>query len=335
MENFTDKKLDFTSAAIEEQNGKFYFIGEALTQDYECEDGLKVLAEKIINKHFTWRHRHPIQKEHKENHVYGIIENAWVKDKLMVKTRLYDHTKDHLKLIQDIQLRDLVNDPLSLSMHYRTYFNEKGDVKHYDVFELAGTPYPHCKECNILNGVLKLEKNEEEIENKEEEAKLEDEAQKTLKVIKDLEDELNSKTEAYEELSSKVSKLESELEIKNKELEDKNTKEKTLDDRVLELESKINFLETKKPILDKLLEADSEIDENQANWLKEQDVSYIEKRLEKAIKKAESQIVVSEIKETVDEAKLELEKEEKKLEKVTFDHFIRDVGPVNKGSRVK
>jgi len=335
MENFTDKKLDFTSTAIEEQSGKFYFIGEALTQDYECEEGLKVIAGKLINRDFTWRHRHPLEKIHKENHIYGIVEDAWVKDKLMVKTRLYNHTEDHRKLIKDIQLRDLVKDPLSLSMHYRTYFNEKGDVKHYDVFELAGTPYPHCEQCNILSGVMKMEKNEKEIENKEGEAKLEDETLKALKTIKDLEKELNSKTKAYEELNSKVTKLESDLDVKTKELEDKDSNSKTLEDRVLELEDKIIFLETKKPILDKLLEADSEIDKNQVEWLKNQETSYIEGRLEKALKKAESQIQVQEIGESVDEAKLELEKEEKELEKVTFEKFIRDVGPVNKELRVK
>ena len=327
MENFRDKKLDLTLGSIEENDGKFYFVGEALTLDYECEDGLNSLAKKTINKHFTWRHRHPIQKEHKENHVYGIVEDAWVGDKLMVKTQLYSHTEDHRKLIQDIQLRDLVNDPLSLSMHYRTYFNEEGVVKHYDVFELAGTPYPHCKQCNILSGVKKMEDEKPKIENKEEEAELEEEDLKALETIKGLETELNSKSKAYEELKSKVDKLESELEVKD-------NKEKTLEDRVLELEGKIDFLNTKKPILDKLLEADSEIDESQAKWLKTQTVTYIEGRLEKALKRAESQIVVQTTEETAEDAKLEKDKEEKELETVTFDKFIRDVGPIGK-SRVK
>ena len=328
MENFKDTKLDLAAGSIEEQDGNFYFIGEALTQDYECEDGLKALATKTVNKHFTWRHRHPIQEEHKENHIYGIVEDSWVKEKLMVKTRLYDHTELHQKLIKDIQLRDLVNDPLSLSMHYRTYFNEKGEVIHYDVFELAGTPYPHCKQCNIISGVRKMEDEKTEpIENKEEEAELE----KALESIKNLETELNSKTKAFEDLKVKIEKLESEVDVKDKELEDNK---KSMEERVLELESKIEFLETKKPILDKLLEADSEIDKSQAEWLREQKVSYIEGRLEKALKKAESQIIVQEIGENAEEAKLEKEKEEKKLE-VTFDQFIRDVGPVNKESRVK
>ena len=318
MENFRDKKLDLTSVAIEEQDGKFYFIGEALTKDYECEDGLKALAGKTVNKHLTWRHRHPIQKEHKDNHVYGIVEDAWVDDKLMVKTRLYDHTEDHQNFIKDIQLRDLVNDPLSLSMHYRTYFNEKGDIKHYDVFELAGTPYPHCKKCNIIDGVRKMEDEKTKIENKEEEAELEEKALKALETIKGLEEELNSKSKAYEELETKVNKLESEIEVKE-------NKEKTLEDRVLELEDKIDFLSTKKPILDKLLEADSDIDKNQAEWIRTQEVSYIEQRLEEAIKKAESQIIVKSTEETAEDAQLEQEVEDKELE-VTFDHFISQVG---------
>ena len=319
MENFRDKKLDLTSVAIEEQDGKVYFIGEALTQDYECEDGLKALAGKTVNKHFTWRHRHPIQKEHKENHVYGIVEDAWVDDKLMVKTRLYDHTEDHRKLIKDIQLRDLVNDPLSLSMHYRTYFNEKGDIKHYDVFELAGTPYPHCKQCNIISGVRKMENEKpDKIENKEEEAELEEKALKALETIKGLEAELNSKSKAYEKLETKVNKLEEDLEAKD-------TKEKTLEDRVLELEGKIDFLSTKKPILDKLLEADSDIDKNQAEWIKTQSVKYIQTRLEDAVKKSESQIIVQTTEETAEDVQLEQKEEDKKLES-TFEQFTSQIG---------
>ena len=316
---FKDIKLDFTLGSVEEQDGKFYFIGEALTQDYECEDGLKTLAKKLINRDFTWRHRHPLEAKHKENHIYGIVRDSWVKDKLIVKTQLYDHTELHRKLIKDIQLRDLVNNPLSLSMHYRTYFNEKGEVVHYDVFELAGTPYPHCKECNIISGVRKMEDKEKQLENKEEEAELKDKALKALETIKGLEVELNSKTKAYEELETKVIKLESEIEEKAKQ-------EKTLEDRVLELESKIDFLSTKKPILDKLLEADSDIDKDQAEWIKTQKVSYIEGRLEKALKKAESQIVTQEIKESAEDAKLEKEEEEKKLEKVTFEQFTSQIG---------
>ena len=321
---FKDIKLDFTLGSVEEQDGKFYFIGEALTQDYENECGLKTLAGKTVNKHFTWRHRHPLEEKHKENHIYGIVRDSWVKDKLIVKTELYDHTKLHRMLIEDIKLRDLVNDPLSLSMHYRTYFNEKGEIEHYDVFELAGTPYPHCKECKIIEtGVIK-KMGKEDIEltdDKEEEA-----LNKALATIKGLETELNSRTKILEDLKVKVEKLESEVSIKDKELEDK---EKTTEERILELEGKIDFLETKKPVLDKLLEADSDIDKKQVKWLKGQDVSYIEGRLEKALEKAESQIVIKDLEETAGEAKLEKEKEEKKMEKVTYDQFTSHIGKIS------
>ena len=39
---------------LEEKDGKFFFVGEALTLDYECEDGLKVISNKLVNKHFTF-----------------------------------------------------------------------------------------------------------------------------------------------------------------------------------------------------------------------------------------------------------------------------------------
>ena len=321
MENFKDNKIDLTLESFKEEEGKFYFIGEALTQDYECEDGLVVLSNKLINKHFTWRHRHPIQKEHKENHVYGIVEDSWVKEKLMVKVQLYDHTEDHKNLIEDIKLRDFVKDPLSLSMHYRTYFNEEGEIQHYDVFELAGTPYPHCKKCQIVKtGVRKLEEDEKiELEKaKEEEAKL----SKALEKIKELEKELNSKTETLEEMKSKQEKM-------DKELEEKDNKEKSLEQRVLEAESTIKFLETKKPILDKLLEANSKIDESQAAWLKTQDVSYLKKRLEIALEEAKSQIVVTELEETAAKAQADKEQEEEEFEEVSYEKFVSQIKKVD------
>ena len=326
MEKFKDSKIDLSFESLKEEDGKFYFVGEALTQDYECEDGLVALSNKLKNKHFTWRHRHPIQKEHKENHVYGIVADSWVKENLMVKVKLHDHTEDHKKLIEDIQLRDFVEDPLSLSMHYRTYFNEEGDTIHYDVFELAGTPYPHCKKCQILKtGVMKLEKDEKikPKETKEEEAELTN----ALGKIEELEKELNSKTKTLEEMKSKFEKM-------DKELEDKETKEKSLEQRVLEAESTIKFLETKKPILDKLLEADSSIDEKQAAWLKTEDVSYLKVKLEEALKKAESQIVIKEIGETSEDAKLEKEKEEGKIKEVSYEQFISQVKKTDNGRKI-
>jgi len=327
MEKFKDNKIDLSFESIEEKDGKFYFIGEALTKDYECEDGLVALSNKLINKHFTWRHRHPIQKEHKENHVYGIVADSWVNEKLMVKVGLHDHTEDHRKLIEDIKLRDFVKDPLSLSMHYRTYFNEEGETIHYDVFELAGTPYPHCKKCQILKtGVMKLEKDEKikPKETKEEEVKLSE----ALEKIKGLEVELNSKTETLEEMKSKFEKM-------DKELEDKETKEKSLEQRVLEAESTIKFLETKKPILDKLLEADSSIDEKQAAWLKTEDVSYLKIKLEEALKKAESQIHIKEISETAKDATLEKEKEENEMKEVSYETFISQIKKTDNKRQIK
>jgi len=317
MKKFKDNKIDLSMESLQEEDGKVYFVGEALTQDYECEDGLVALSNKLINKHFTYRHRHPIQEKHKENHVYGVVTDSWVKEKLMVKVQLHDHTDDHKKLIEYIQLRDFVKDPLSLSMHYRTYFNEKGETIHYDVFELAGTPYPHCKECLILKtGVMKLEKDEKikPKETKEEKAELSE----ALEKIKGLEVELNSKTKTLEEMKSKFEKM-------DKELEDKETKEKSLGDRVLELESTIKFLETKKPILDKLLEADSTIDEKEAAWLRTEDVDYLKTKLEEAIKKAESQIVVKELETTAEEAQAEKEIEETKIEDVSYEKFISQI----------
>jgi len=325
MEKFKDSKIDLSLESLDEEDGKFYFIGEALAQSYECEDGLVSLSNKLINKDFTWRHRHPIQEIHKENHVYGVVVESWVKENLMVKVQLYDHTEDHKKLIEDIKLRDFVKEPLSLSMHYRTYFNEEGDILHYDVFELAGTPYPHCSECQIIKtGVMKMEKDEKikPEETKEEEAEL----VKALETIKGLEADLNSKTKALEEIKSKQEKL-------DKELEEKEDKEKSLEDRVLELGEKIEFLETKKPILDKLLEADSSIDEKQAQWLKTENVSYLKTRLEEAIKKAESQIVVKELGETAAEAKADKEQEEEKVEEVTYEKFISHVGKIDINKR--
>ena len=329
MKDYKLETIDFKLEETSTKDGKFYFIGKALSKDFECEEGLKRLEKDVIRAPFVWRHKHPIQKGNKQHHIYGRIVDAWVKDYLYVKGEIYNHTTDHIALIDLMQERAKVDDPLSLSMHYRTYENEKGIKIHYDVFEVSGTPFPACKDCQTIQN-FKLEKvnkmTDEEIENVEEIEDTEaedDKVAKALEKIKELEEQLNSKTQTLEDLNVKVAKLEEDISIKDKELEDKEEVAKTLEDRVLELEQKADLLE-KKPFLDRIAEAKS-IDDRELEFYKDQDIKYLEAKAVEAEKEAKSKVVTKTLEETAEDATAD-DSEGDVEDKVSFDKFVSQLG---------
>jgi myosin heavy subunit len=337
MTRFESKKQEVQVESSFEENGKFYVVAKALSKDFECEAGRRALAKDIVRQAITWRHRHPLEKEHKENHIYGRAAEGWVDDKsgfLMVKAEFYDHTQDHKDFINTIKKRDFVKDPLGWSMHYRTYFNEKtGKKYHWDVFELAGTPFPACDKCKTVKiGVEKMvtkneQENKDEAGKSQEEKELEKakEVEKALETIKELEEKLNSKTEAYEGLNAKIQKLESQIKQKDSELEDKTRAEKSLEDRMLEMENEMKFLKEKKPILDQILELNPSIDERELKWLRSEDKDYLEERLEKEKDNARKKPQAKDLEESVLEAQKQKEQEDKELEEkekdITLKHF--------------
>ena len=334
MSNMTEvgiMKETFSLESVEEKDGKFYIIGKALSKDFECEAGLEALADDVIKAPLVWRHRHPIQKEHKDNHIYGRVLEAWVKDFLMVKAEIYDHTKDHKALRKLIKERSNLDDPLSFSMHYRTYFNEDKTQKiHWDVFEISGTPFPACKTCQIENFIG--EGNMSEV-NKDKEDKEMEKIDEAVKKIKELEEQLNAKTLSLEDLQAELKKLEDETIAKDKALEEKAQESKSLEDRVLELENYTKYLEVKKPLLDEIKKVEK-IDDKQFEWLKSQEKDYLLERLEDAKKNAESKVHTTNLEESAEEARLRGAELDKELEKdePTFDEFTSQLGK-NKGEK--
>ena len=332
MKDYKLEKIDFKLESISTEDKKFYFVGKALSKDFECETGLERLKSDVLRAPFVWRHSHPMQKENKETHIYGRIVKSWVDEKnehLYVKGEVYNHTTDHLALIDLMQKRAKVGDPLSLSMHYRTYENELGVKIHYDVFEISGTPFPACKTCKTIKN-FKLEENimtedkiDETVENVDE-TKTEDETiVEALEKIKELEEQLNSKTHTLEEINVKVAKLEEDITIKDKELEDKEEVAKTLEDRVLELEQKADFLE-KKPFLDRIADA-KKIDDRELEFYKNQDIKYLEAKAVEAEKEAESKVVTKTLEETAEDATAD-DSEADVEDKVSFDKFVSHLG---------
>ena len=65
---------------IDIENQKVYFVSKYLTKDFEPTYVLEMLAEASKKKHYTWRHRHPIDPAHTFNHIYAEIVNSWVED---------------------------------------------------------------------------------------------------------------------------------------------------------------------------------------------------------------------------------------------------------------
>jgi len=320
--------IDFNLETIEEKDGKFFFTARSLSKDFECEDGLKRLARASINKDLIWRHRHPLDPTHKDNHVYGRVHESKLEDGYIVTIyEAYTHTPDHLAFIEIIKERFKVGDPLGISMHYRRYYNTINEIIHYDVFEHSGTPIPACLTCKTIE--MEMNKMVDKINEKKVEEKIEDEVKEDpdleiIKKIEELEGLLNDKTEKLEEYKGKIESLELEMKKKSEEIEEQNQDSKSVEERVLELESEISYLK-KKPVLDKLLEL-ATIDKNQLEWLKTQKKEYILERFEEAKKEAESKPHVQTIDESADKniTKTDEEFEEKEGDvKVTFDQFTK------------
>lgn len=319
--------IDFSLESIEEKDGTFFFTARSLSKDFECEEGLERLARASINKHLVWRHRHPIEDVHKDNHVYGRIVEARLEDGYIVSTyEVYNHTADHLAFIEILKERDKIGEPLGISMHYRRYFNMKNEIIHYDVFEHSGTPFPACESCKTIEiGVRNMVNEGTDIKDKkkpEDKVKEVNSDDKILKKIGELEEMLNDKTEKLEEYKGKIESLELEMKKKSEEIDDKNKETKSVEERVLELEKEISYLQ-KKPILDRILEL-VKIDDNQLDWLKTQDKNYLAGRFEQAKKDAESKPHVQTIDESADKniTRTDEEFEEKDKDvKTTFDKF--------------
>jgi len=327
------KRIEFSLESSEERDGKFFFTAKSLSDNFECEEGLKRLARASINKDLVWRHRHPIQNDNKENHIYGRVVEAHLEDGFLVSTyEVYDHTKEHLGFIELIKERHKIGDDLGISMHYRKYYNLKNEITHYDVFEHSGTPFPACEKCKTIDVGVKTMTNENENEQKlEDKTEKADADEEILKKIEELEGMLNDKTEKLEQYKTKIESLELEMKKKSEEIVEKNKETQTVEERVLELETQIDYLK-KKPIIDKLLEI-AKIDEVQLKWLQKQEKSYIERRFEEAKEEAESKPHVKSIEESANEniAKTDKELEEKEKDaKATFENFTKYLNKNNK-----
>ena len=294
--------VDFSLEKVDIEDNKVYIVSKSLTNDFEPDYVLEMLAKASKNKHYIWRHRHPIDPKHTQNHIYGEVINSWTeKGALFSKTLLHDHTKDHLAYIELLKEREKpFNESLGLSMRYRKYFDGSGVVVHTDVFEQSGTPYPKCEECgNIDMGVEEI-KNENNDNKKcpikkEEENKMSVEETKILeesnKKIADLEALLNSKTEAFEVLQGQVKTLESEKKAEENKLEEAEKAERTLKDSVNELEATVTYL-LKKPLVDAILELNKELPAELVEWYKTQKEEFLEKEIVRFKKDLETKPIV-------------------------------------------
>lgn len=315
-----EKKTE--SLALEsamEENGKFFFIARSLSQDFECEEGLKRLSKDSVNKSLIWRHAHPIQEENKKSHIYGRVVDSWVEDGYInSKYEVYGHTPEHLALQELILQRAETKDPLGISMHYRTYSNSEGQKIHYDVFEHSSTPIPACIDCKTTKVGIetmvneKKDKKDEKVksEEKDEELEDEDELDEHLQKIKELEELLNSKTAKLEDYQSTITKLENEIESKKES-------EMTLEDKVNELKDEVEYLK-KKPFIDKIYELEKR--NSLLDYYKNLSIEDLKNELEDVKKRVETSIQTKELEESAEDTDVDDNINED--EKVSFDEFV-------------
>lgn len=312
------KTVDLALEKLEVKDKKVYIISKSLTKDFEPPEVLEMLAEASKNKHYIWRHRHPIDPEHTNNHIYGDVINSWVEDgAIYSKYLIFDHTNDHKKYIELLMERDKIKDPLGLSMRYRKYFDKKRNVIHTDVFEHSGTPFPACEDCgNIKMGVIEMTNENKDkagsCPNKKGDEEMSEVEIKKLeesnKKIKELEALLNSKTEAFEKLEAEVKNIKKDKQVKDEELEKAKTETKSLEDTVNELEATVKYL-MKKPLIDRILELKPTLPEELIGWYKTQDEKFIESEIKRFEVELESKPQVKDIEESANENDVKVDKD--------------------------
>lgn len=246
------RSIDFSLENIDETDGKLYFTAKSITDDFVCEAGRKRMASNSTGKPLIWRHEHPIQ--YKNNHIFGeVVESNYEGNSIISKYEVYDHTKDHKKFIKILKDRHELGEPLSISMRFRTYYNELGDPVHFDVIEHSATPTPACKECVVIDIKNEDEKMPEEENIKEEIEKLESELTKKDKILEKLEEETK---ELKEKLSFKDEELEKTKESKDEfagkldEFKDKLLEQKTIIDKLQEARKMDKLMPTIENILE-------------------------------------------------------------------------------------
>ena len=320
----TDKNkiltVEFKLEKVDIKDNKVYVVAKSLTKDFEPTYVLEMLAEASKNKHYIWRHRHPIEPKHTLNHIYADVENSWVEDGILYsRYEMYDHTKDHLAYIELIKEREKIDDSLGLSMRYRKYFNAEGVVMHTDVFEHSGTPFPKCEECgNTDVGVIEMtnekDKNKDNQKscNKEENKMDEKELEESRTKIEELEALLNSKTEAFEELEAKIETLEKETKTKETDLEKEIESSKTLQDSINELEATVTYL-VKKPLIDQILELNDKLPEELVEFYKTQKEEFLEKEIERLTEEVETKPQIKSQAQSADESMQNIGKEDDKF----------------------
>ncbi|MEE9438986.1 MAG: hypothetical protein V3V14_08310 [Saprospiraceae bacterium] len=322
MTHYKELVEEFRLEKFSETKEKFFFTAKALSKNFENEDGRCTLAKDSINKHLIWRHQHPVESGNFETHIYGKIVDAWLEGaekEIFAKYEVYGHTEDHLKLREIIKERIKVGDPLGISMRYRKYFDDIVNeiVNHYDVLEHSGTPFPACSNCKSIDFEVIEMTNENE--NKEPELSKED-LDKSLEKIKDLEEQLNSKTKILEDAKLEMETLKEKMTVTDKELEKKKIDEQSLEDQVKDLRKEVEFLSTKKPILDKILEV-KDLDERELEFLKAQDYAYLKGKYEDYSKEAVKPHVKSQ-EDSANESKDKME-EELEQKEVAFEQFTK------------
>lgn len=309
-------KREETQLQIEDvsrEDGRFTFTARSLSKDFECEDGLHRLASDSNNRPLVWRHAHPIQEGNENTHIYGRVLEADADDGYLVtKYEVYDHTQDHKDLQSLIQKRLEEDDPLGISLHYRKYINEQGNVVHYDVYEHSSTPFPACEECQSINYNIETKRNEENMPEKEDK---QDE-------IKELEQKLNSKIKAYKKLENKLEDTINKMKHKDKKLEETKKEKESLESRMKKLEKKVTYLNEKKPIIDRILEI-RESESFYLDQMKEMSKEKLEERLEQVKSEAESQPMTKSLEESAQESIENVDEENE--EDVEYDSFVSNV----------
>ena len=213
-----DFNVDFKLEKYEEVEEDFMFTAKSITKDFVCEKGLDRLAKDSLNKPLVWRHEHPVIPDFATTHIYGNVVESHVEEGGIISTyKVYGHTADHLKVRQVIKERHRLEEPIKISMRFRSY-ETSGAIIHYDVIEHSLTPTPACKDCKMIEFIHESDNMPETEQDKA--------RAKDLEKIEALEEDLTKKEKLLEDLEIKISTLEASISEKEEEVEEKVKKRK-------------------------------------------------------------------------------------------------------------
>jgi len=237
---------------VQLENDEVYFLGEAVTDKYVTDKELGEINKWFMNQPVVYRHDHPAKGD--GGSIYGrvveseIIEKEDKTKSLRFKSLMKQDLQKHKDLITLAEKQQEMEKPIRYSIAFTSHPKTSAEV-----YELAITNDPVCKECENTNIMEENTMGKEKVEEIPE-VNLEKEIAKRDAVIADLQKNFEASIDFKKEFEAKdeeLKTLEKELKEKTEVLEESKEIFKAYESRITQLESKADLAE-RAPYVEKI-----------------------------------------------------------------------------------